>query len=290
MREEKLGTGNSDVDDEKRRLAELLEDAGRNGIRSRFHLKLLLTPNYIFQFGLIEEHHMITLVFEISFCIVVAPDHKSHKKIYIPALKYPTSLKIFTVLGLQQWTYSMHGYVVHCCGQHGQEAHKGGKLTHDRTIIISGALDLTEKVLGDMNIHGQEAHKGGELTHGRTIIISRALDLTENVLGDMNLHGQEGTSGVVPFTSMAENAVVAASLRMLRVYLRTYALDQMVQAASSSAGLRTIKCVEQFLQELKVHLKTKVPTKAVYAEHLELRKEKLLQSYFYIHVAGLESL
>ncbi|KAI3773220.1 hypothetical protein L6452_04425 [Arctium lappa] len=82
--------------------------------------------------------------------------------------------------------------------------------------------------------------------------------------------------GVAPLMSMAENAAAAAaSLRMLRVYLRTYALDQMVQAASSSAGLRTIKRVEQFLQELKVNLKPKVPTKAVCAEHLELRKEIL---------------
>ncbi|PWA84096.1 myb-like transcription factor family protein [Artemisia annua] len=86
----------------------------------------------------------------------------------------------------------------------------------------------------------------------------------------------QGTSGVAPLTSMAENAAAAAaSLRMLKVYLRTYALDQMVQAASSSAGLRTIKRVEQFLQELKVNLKPKVPTKAVCAEHLELRKEIL---------------
>lgn len=84
------------------------------------------------------------------------------------------------------------------------------------------------------------------------------------------------TSGIAPLTSMAENAAAAAaSLRTLRVYLRTYALDQMVQAASSSAGLRTIKRVEQFLQELKVNLKPKVPTKAVCAEHLELRKEIL---------------
>lgn len=33
MREEKLGTANPDVDDEKRRLAELLKEAGR--VRSR---------------------------------------------------------------------------------------------------------------------------------------------------------------------------------------------------------------------------------------------------------------
>ncbi|ONK59285.1 uncharacterized protein A4U43_C08F4880 [Asparagus officinalis] len=62
---------------------------------------------------------------------------------------------------------------------------------------------------------------------------------------------------------------------MLRVYLRSYALEQMVQAASSTAGLRTIKRVDQTLQDLGVHLKPKVPTKSVCAEHLELRKEIL---------------
>nr|GLL30576.1 SWR1-complex protein 4-like [Ipomoea trifida]GMC61402.1 SWR1-complex protein 4 [Ipomoea batatas] len=49
----------------------------------------------------------------------------------------------------------------------------------------------------------------------------------------------------------------------------------MVQEASSSAGLRTIKRVEQTLQDLGVNLKPKVPTKLVCAEHLELRKEIL---------------
>ncbi|KAG6435137.1 hypothetical protein SASPL_100005 [Salvia splendens] len=85
---------------------------------------------------------------------------------------------------------------------------------------------------------------------------------------------------------VSETATAVASLHMfkaiscflipqLRVYLRTYALDQMVQAVSSSAGLRTIKRVEQTLQDLGVNLKPKVPTKAVCAEHLELRKEIL---------------
>ncbi|XP_062115249.1 SWR1-complex protein 4 isoform X2 [Humulus lupulus] len=78
-----------------------------------------------------------------------------------------------------------------------------------------------------------------------------------------------------PSTLAADNAATVASLRMLRVYLRTYALDQMIQAASASAGLRTIKRVEQTLQELGVNLKPRVPTKAVCAEHLELRKEIL---------------
>ncbi|ESW35198.1 hypothetical protein PHAVU_001G214900 [Phaseolus vulgaris] len=74
---------------------------------------------------------------------------------------------------------------------------------------------------------------------------------------------------------LSDNASTVASLRMLRVYLRTYALEQMVQAANSSAGLRTIKRVEQTLQDLGVNLKPRVPTKAVCAEHLELRKEIL---------------
>ncbi|XP_074561736.1 SWR1-complex protein 4-like [Curcuma longa] len=63
--------------------------------------------------------------------------------------------------------------------------------------------------------------------------------------------------------------------KQLRVYLRTHALDQMVQAANSTAGLRTIKRVDQTLQDLGVHLKPKVPTKSVCSEHLELRKEIL---------------
>jgi hypothetical protein len=41
-------------------------------------------------------------------------------------------------------------------------------------------------------------------------------------------------------------------LLQLRVYLRTQALDQMVQAASASAGLRVIKRVDQTLQDLGV--------------------------------------
>ncbi|CAI9104858.1 OLC1v1003641C5 [Oldenlandia corymbosa var. corymbosa] len=81
------------------------------------------------------------------------------------------------------------------------------------------------------------------------------------------------TGPVAPHVS--EIASTVASLRSMRVYLRTYGLEQMVQAASSSAGLRTIKRVEQTLQDLGVNLKPRVPTKAVCAEHLELRKEIL---------------
>ncbi|CAN1839769.1 SWR1-complex protein 4 [Linum perenne] len=74
---------------------------------------------------------------------------------------------------------------------------------------------------------------------------------------------------------IADTASTMASLRMLPVYLRTYALEQMVQQASSTAGVRTIKRVEQTLHDLGINLKPRVPTKAVCAEHLELRKEIL---------------
>lgn len=45
MREEKLGTANPDVDDEKRRLAELLKEAGRVRNRKARSLETLLDVN-----------------------------------------------------------------------------------------------------------------------------------------------------------------------------------------------------------------------------------------------------
>ena len=45
MREEKLGTANPDVDDEKRRLAELLKEAGRVRNRKGRSLETLLDGN-----------------------------------------------------------------------------------------------------------------------------------------------------------------------------------------------------------------------------------------------------
>ncbi|XP_074267612.1 SWR1-complex protein 4 [Silene latifolia] len=72
-----------------------------------------------------------------------------------------------------------------------------------------------------------------------------------------------------------DTTTIPASVRMLQVYLRSYALDKMVEAANSTAGPRSIKRVEEALQDLGVNLKPKVPTKAVCAEHLELRKEIL---------------
>ncbi|KAH9657675.1 hypothetical protein KPL70_023178 [Citrus sinensis] len=74
---------------------------------------------------------------------------------------------------------------------------------------------------------------------------------------------------------IADSGSNIASLRTLRVYSRTCALEQMVQAASSSAGLRTVKRVEQILHDLGVNMKPIVPIKAVCAEHLDLSKEIL---------------
>lgn len=49
MREEKLGTANPDVDDEKRRLAELLKEAGKvRGRRGRSLENLLDTNSRVF--------------------------------------------------------------------------------------------------------------------------------------------------------------------------------------------------------------------------------------------------
>ncbi|KAI4319361.1 hypothetical protein MLD38_032966 [Melastoma candidum] len=99
---------------------------------------------------------------------------------------------------------------------------------------------------------------------------------SEKALGSGDLIVPGSLSGAAaPPIPITDYASTLTSLKLLRVYLRTYALDQMVQAVSSSAGLRTIKRIEQTLKELGVNLKPKVPTKAVCAEHLELRKEIL---------------
>ncbi|KAF3328346.1 SWR1-complex protein 4 [Carex littledalei] len=73
---------------------------------------------------------------------------------------------------------------------------------------------------------------------------------------------------------VSDTSSIPANLRALKVYLRTNALDQMLQAVSSASG-RTNIHIEQMIQDLSVNLKPKVPTKAVCAEHLELRKEIL---------------
>lgn len=141
----------------------------------------------------------------------------------------------------------------------------------------------------------QERRDAEVLAEAKRITESRmASKIAEDVESPMNATGLELTekssppaesaspssnaqpsSTAGPLTAATENTSTPASLRMLRVYLRSYALEQMVQAATSTAGLRTIKRVDQTLQDLGVHLKPKVPTKSVCAEHLELRKEIL---------------
>ncbi|XWS36067.1 hypothetical protein CRYUN_Cryun20dG0051900 [Craigia yunnanensis] len=135
-------------------------------------------------------------------------------------------------------------------------------------MAARGAEEPDLPVTSDIGLESAER----AISHGDTISPSDA---------------QVPPAAVAPSTSViADNASTLTSLRVkssltafisfsLRVYLRTYALEQMVQAASSSTGLRTIKRVEQTLQDLGVNLKPKVPTKAVCAEHMELRKEIL---------------
>ncbi|KAK4491233.1 hypothetical protein RD792_001966 [Penstemon davidsonii] len=95
----------------------------------------------------------------------------------------------------------------------------------------------------------------------KTIKAPKASELP--VISDIGPLGIDTADNVSPPTNsqlpsssvtnpVSETASVVASLRMMRVYLRSYALEQLVQAASSSAGLRTIKRVEQTLHDLGV--------------------------------------
>lgn len=137
--------------------------------------------------------------------------------------------------------------------------------------VLAEAKRITESQMASRAAEEPEmpvaSHVGSE-SADRAVVVGDTVSPSSNI--------QLSSAAIVPSTSIiADSASTLASLRMLRVYLRTYALEQMVQAASSSAGLRTIKRVEQTLQDLGVNLKPKVPTKAVCAEHLELRKEIL---------------
>ncbi|BAS95118.1 Os05g0540800, partial [Oryza sativa Japonica Group] len=131
----------------------------------------------------------------------------------------------------------------------------------------------------------QQERKDAEiLAEAKRIMETRAASKHTEEAGALahfdNVDGVSPLSNTHPLSTAtlpaaAVNNSIPASLRMLRVYLRTQALDQMVQAASASAGLRVIKRVDQTLQDLGVNLKPKVPTKAVCVEHLELRNEIL---------------
>ncbi|XP_057439182.1 SWR1-complex protein 4-like isoform X2 [Lotus japonicus] len=122
-----------------------------------------------------------------------------------------------------------------------------------------------------------EAKKISELRVSSKVVEESQLAVTSNAGAEFServIPGDTVSPLNVPSTS-PDNASILASLRMLRVYSRMYALEQMVQAGNSTTGLRTVKRIEQTLQDLGVNLKPKVPTKAVCAEHLELRKEIL---------------
>ncbi|XP_057959314.1 SWR1-complex protein 4 isoform X2 [Malania oleifera] len=136
--------------------------------------------------------------------------------------------------------------------------------------VLAEAKRITESRMVTKDAEEPELHVTSNTCPEST---ERTTAPVDNVSPSSNV--QLPSANVAPPTAVADNASTLASLRMLRMYLRTYALEQMVQAASSTAGLRTIKRVEQTLQDLGVNLKPKVPTKAVCAEHLELRKEIL---------------
>ncbi|XP_043708651.1 SWR1-complex protein 4-like isoform X2 [Telopea speciosissima] len=136
--------------------------------------------------------------------------------------------------------------------------------------VLAEAKRITESHMIEKGAEEAELHVmstvGAENTE-RPIIDVESVPPSSN--------NQLPTAAVALPTANTDGTSTPASLRMLRVFLRTHVLDQMVQAASSSSGLRTVKRVEQTLQDLGVNVKPKILTKAVCAAHLELRKEIL---------------
>ncbi|KAL6851675.1 hypothetical protein ACP4OV_020239 [Aristida adscensionis] len=142
----------------------------------------------------------------------------------------------------------------------------------ERKRALSALLSRTKQ---------QEQKDAETLAEAKRIMESRAAskDMDDAGVPSSSDNAMVPAEGVSPLSSTnpytAASSSIPNSLRTLRVYLRSYALDQMVQSASATAGLRMIKRVDQTLQDLGVNLKPKVPTKAVCVEHLELRNEIL---------------
>ncbi|KAM0893050.1 hypothetical protein ACQ4PT_025373 [Festuca glaucescens] len=61
-------------------------------------------------------------------------------------ISYPIGKLLDCALGHDESAYFRRAQLKALVSIHGKEAGKGGELTHDETTIISGALDLTEKV------------------------------------------------------------------------------------------------------------------------------------------------
>ncbi|KAG0568337.1 hypothetical protein M758_6G010600 [Ceratodon purpureus] len=83
------------------------------------------------------------------------------------------------------------------------------------------------------------------------------------------------TSAPIPASTTPVSAPPPVGPRPPRVYLRGAWLAQQIHSVVSPAGVRTSKRVDQMLEEYGVRSKPKVPTAAVCAEHLELRRELL---------------
>jgi metal transporter CNNM len=60
-------------------------------------------------------------------------------------IAYPISKVLDCILGHNESALFRRAQLKALVSIHGQEAGKGGELSHDETTIISGALDLTEK-------------------------------------------------------------------------------------------------------------------------------------------------
>lgn len=94
------------------------------------------------------------------------------------------------------------------------------------------------------------------------------------------MHPPRPSTAAVATVSTSATAVISNGPRLPRVYMRGAMLAQTVHAMVPAGGARTAKRVEQTLEELRVQVKPKVPTQAVCAELLELRKEVMVMLNF----------
>ncbi|KAG9134066.1 hypothetical protein Leryth_004750 [Lithospermum erythrorhizon] len=125
---------------------------------------------------------------------------------------YPISKLLDYLLGHGQLTLFRRAELKMLVNLHGNEAGKGGELTHDETTIIAGALELSEKTAGDAMTPIYETF---------------AIDINAKLDRDlMNIIQEKGHSRIPVYYEQHQN-IIGLILATIHVDLNLCALDAL---------------------------------------------------------------
>ncbi|TKY75151.1 DUF21 domain-containing protein [Spatholobus suberectus] len=124
---------------------EVLMQSGRP--QDRIHAAILISVSLILMFGEILPQAICTR-YGLTVGATLAPLVRVLLLVFYP-VSYPISKVLDWMLGKGHAALLKRAELKTFVNFHGNEAGKGGDLTHDETTIITGALELTEKTAKD---------------------------------------------------------------------------------------------------------------------------------------------